>query len=214
MTKRTVKDLNDVVQSEEDYSYDAAGNLTAAPNGSFAYDVNNRLTVFNGDPMSYDLDGNLLSATIGNTSVSFTYDSSNRLLSAGGNTYTYNAEGLRIRNLCGTDTTTYTYDTNAKLNRLLYRVKNETVTKYVYGLGLIGEETQSAFKTYHFDSRGSTVAITDASGTVTDTFAYDAYGNLLSRMGTSEIIFGYCGKYGIITDENGLAYMRARYYRF
>ncbi len=131
MTKRIVKDLNNVVQSEQNYSYDAAGNLTDAPNSCFAYDTNNRLTVFNGGPVSYDLDGNLLSATIGNTLVSFTYDSSNRLLSAGGNTYTYNAEGLRIQNLYGTDTTTYTHDTNAKLSRLLYRVKNGTVTKYV-----------------------------------------------------------------------------------
>ncbi len=56
------------------------------------------------------------------------------------------------------------------------------------------------------------MAITDASGTVTDTFAYDAYGNLLLRTGTSEIIFGFCGKHGIVTDENGLIYMRARYY--
>ena len=36
-------------------------------------------------------------------------------------------------------------------------------TKYVYDKGLIGEEVSGAFKTYHFDYRGSTIAITDAS---------------------------------------------------
>jgi RHS repeat-associated protein len=77
---------------------------------------------------------------------------------------------------------------------------------------LIGEEVGSAFKTYHFDCRGSTIAITDTSGNITDTFAYDTYGKLISRTGTSEIIFGYNGRDGVVTDDNGLIYMRARYY--
>ena len=85
-------------------------------------------------------------------------------------------------------------------------------TKYVYDKGLIGEEVSGAFKTYHFDCRGSTIAITDASGTITDTFAYDTYGKLLSRTGTNSVIFGYNGRDGVITDANGLIYMRARYY--
>ena len=87
-----------------------------------------------------------------------------------------------------------------------------TVTKYVYGRGLIGEETGSEFKTYHFDCRGSTVAITDISGNITDTFEYDTYGRLTTRTGSTPIIFGYNGRDGVITDKTGLIYMRARYY--
>ena len=86
------------------------------------------------------------------------------------------------------------------------------ITKYVYGIGLIGEETSGSFKTYHFDYRGSTAAITDINGNVTDTFEYDTYGNLISRTGTSAVIFLYNGRDGVVTDENGLIYMRARYY--
>ena len=86
------------------------------------------------------------------------------------------------------------------------------ITKYVYGIGLIGEETSGSFKTYHFDYRGSTAAITDINGNVTDTFEYDTYGNLISRTGTSAIIFLYNGRDGVVTDSNGLIYMRARYY--
>ena len=63
-----------------------------------------------------------------------------------------------------------------------------------------------------FDNRGSTIAITDMNGTVTDTFAYDTYGKCISRTGTSTVIFGYNGRDGVITDRNGLIYMRARYY--
>ena len=96
MTKRTTKDLDDNIISEESFTYDAAGNITDAPDTCFAYDTNNRLTVFCGQNVSYDPDGNMLS----NGSLSCTYDSANRLVSAGGHTYTYNAEDVRIRNLC------------------------------------------------------------------------------------------------------------------
>lgn len=209
VTSRTVKKLiDDSVVSTETFAYDTAGNITSAPDSSFQYDTNNRLVVFNGNFVSYDMDGNMLS----NGSLSCTFDSANRLISAGGHTYTYDASDVRIRNLCADEDTTYTYDIHAKLSRLLCKNTNSVVTKYVYGRGLIGEEVSGAFKTYHFDSRGSTIAITDASGNITDTFAYDTYGKLISRTGTSNVIFGYNGRDGVVTDKNGLIYMRARYY--
>ncbi len=43
-------------------------------------------------------------------------------------------------------------------------------------------------------------------------FAYDTYGKLISRTGTSKVIFGYNGRDGVVTEDNGLIYMRARYY--
>ena len=52
----------------------------------------------------------------------------------------------------------------------------------------------------------------DNSGNVTDTFTYDTYGKLLKRTGTSDVVFGYNGRDGVVTEENGLIYMRARYY--
>ena len=209
VTTRIIRRTSDnSIISTESFSYDAAGNVTSAPDSSFQYDTNNRLISFNGNAVSYDLDGNMLS----NGSLTCTYDSANRLVSASGHTYTYNAEDVRIRNLCADEDTTYTYNTNAKLSMLLMKTTNGVVTKYVYGKGLIGEEVSGAFKTYHFDCRGSTIAITDTSGNITDTFAYDTYGKLISRTGISEIIFGYNGRDGVVTDDNGLIYMRARYY--
>ena len=209
VTARTVKKLSDnSVVSTETFNYDAAGNVTSAPDSSFQYDTNNRLISFNGNTVSYDLDGNMLS----NGSLACTYDSGNRLITAGGHTYTYNAEDVRIRNLSSDEDTTYTYNTNAKLSMLLMKTTDGVVTKYVYGKGLIGEEVNNTFKTYHFDCRGSTIAITDASGNITDTFAYDTYGKLLTRTGINTVIFGYNGRDGIVTDDNGLIYMRARYY--
>ena len=62
VTARTVKKLSDnSVVSTETFNYDAAGNVTSAPDSSFQYDTNNRLISFNGNTVSYDLDGNMLS---------------------------------------------------------------------------------------------------------------------------------------------------------
>ena len=208
MTNRTVKNACDEIVTSENYTYDAAGNITDAPNDCFQYDTNNRLVVFDGSTVSYDMDGNMLSGGC----ISCEYDSGNRLIKAGGHSYTYNAEDVRIRNLCSDADTVYTYNTNAKLSQLLQKTTNGITTKYVYGLGLIGEEKNGEFKTYHFDFRGSTVAITDSCGNITDTFKYDTYGRLESRTGNSFVIFGYNGRDGVVTDRNGLLYMRARYY--
>ena len=175
---------------------------------TFVYDDSNRLVEYNGQAVTYDLDGNMLSAN----GMALTYDSANRLLSANGNTYTYDVENTRVKNLCNGVETSYTYNTNAELSQLLVKTTGSTTTKYVYGNSLIGEESNNIFKTYHFDYRGSTVAITDSTGTVIDTFAYDSYGNVISRTGTTDAIFLYNGEYGVITDSNGLLYMRARYY--
>ena len=164
--------------------------------------------MYNGFEVTYDMDGNMVS----NSESVFDYDSSNRLVRMDGHFYTYNAEDVRIKCVCDDKETTYTYNTNCKLSQLLTKTTNGVVTKYVYGLGLIGEEASNTFRTYHFDFRGSTVAVTDASGTVTDTFAYDTYGKCIARTGTSDIIFGYNGRDGVVTDTNGLCYMRARYY--
>ena len=95
---------------------------------------------------------------------------------------------------------------------MLQKTTNGITTKYIYGLGLLGEEKEGCFKTYHFDYRGSTVAITDECGNITDTFKYDTYGKLISRTGNSFVILGYNGRDGVVTDRNGLLYMRARYY--
>jgi|GEM_PF-2227018 len=68
------------------------------------------------------------------------------------------------------------------------------------------------YRVYHYDYRGSVVAVTDINGTVTDTIRYNAYGSVYARTGSANLIFGYNGRDGVLTDPNGLLYMRARYY--
>jgi len=92
-------------------------------------------------------------------------------------------------------------------------VKEESGVKtfYVYGLGLLGEEKEGEYRSYHFDFRGSTVAITDRTGKVVERFQYGPYGELLK--GEAAVTpFLFNGKYGVMSDGNGLYYMRARFY--
>ncbi|MCI8668504.1 MAG: hypothetical protein HFI34_03095 [Lachnospiraceae bacterium] len=64
---------------------------------------------------------------------------------------------------------------------------------------------------YHFNNIGSTSAVTDIEGTIDHVYTYGTYGELLSGE-TKDIRFMYNGRYGVDMEENGLYYMRARYY--
>lgn len=99
--------------------------------------------------MQYAAEGHVISAYLNGNELSFAYDSANRLISAGQNSYTYNVEDVRVRNLCGESETTYAYNTNGRLSQLLVKTTDGVITKYVYGIGLIGEKTSGSFKTYH-----------------------------------------------------------------
>lgn len=202
---------------EENYSYDDSGNIisfvVSDTENTMVYDANNRLISYNGHEITYDSDGNMISGFIGNDAISLMYDSGNRLVNAGGSQYTYDVENNRITSLYSTNQKSYTYDTTSSLSRLLVTEDQlGNMTKYVYGLGLIRQEDTSGFKTYHYDYRGSTAVITDEYGNVIDTFEYDTYGKLTARTGNTDTPFQYNGRDGAMTDENGLLYMRARYY--
>lgn len=86
--------------------------------------------------------------------------------------------------------TDYTIDTNAVLSQVL--IANDSVgsTYYVYGLGLIGQENpDGTYQTYHYDLRGSTVALTDESGNITDRFQYGLYGEMVRHEGDTDTPF-------------------------
>ena len=178
------------------------------------YDVLDRLSIYNGNNPAFDLDGNLTSCTLGGSVVSFAYDSGNRLTQAGTTAYTYDVNDNRIALAVSNSKTQYAYENvAAKLSQLLVRTNPDgSQTFYVYGLGLIGQQDPTGYSVYHYDFRGSTVALTNSSGAVTDRFTYGAYGELLTHTGSSDTPFLYNGRDGVLTDANGLYYMRARYY--
>ena len=206
-----------------DYGYDLAGQLTSEAlnpvnlpglTGAIeTFDRDNRLLTHNGAAATFDADGNLLSLASGLTPSAYTYDARNRLTGAGGITYSYDAENRRVALTGSTGTTHYAINPNAPLDQVLVRTAPDgTKTYYVYGLGLLHEETGGVARYYHCDRRGDTVMLTDASGNVTDRASYGVYGDVLSRTGTTNTPFLFNGCYGVQTDANGLYYLRARYY--
>jgi RHS repeat-associated protein len=70
-------------------------------------------------------------------------------------------------------------------------------------------------KLYHYDLRGSTLALTDlATHAITDKYAYTPYGAVREDSGneTPENPFTYNGRDGVVDDGTGLYFMRTRYY--
>lgn len=214
VTSRQVKDSSEKVIANNTYDYDAAGNITSSGTTGMIYDNQNRLTTCSGSSITYDEDGNMTSNVVSGSAMNFTYDSRNRLMEAGDLAYAYDADNNRISSSLNGNTTNYVYDTQGSLSRLLMSTDaNGNNTYYVYGIGLIGSQEESGnYSIYHYDYRGSTTAITDMSGTVTDRYTYGTYGNLESHTGSSTTPFLYNGRDGVMTDLNGLYYLRTRYY--
>ena len=89
----------------------------------------------------------------------------------------------------------------------------KTVTsKYIYGKGLLAMVTSSGRYCYHFNGTGSTVAITDMTQAVVNSYAYDPFGEIVDQQETITQPFKFVGQYGVMAEPNGLYYMRARYY--
>ncbi|WP_254612969.1 RHS repeat-associated core domain-containing protein [Brevibacillus sp. HB1.1] len=203
------------------YTYDQGGNITAiGDSGSslataMTYAKDNRLDTVDGQHVQYDEDGNLLLLPGKQQSETYAYDARNRLVRAGQARYTYDAEYVRTSMTWNGKTTRYVVDQNADLTQVLMELEESGAAKayYVYGLGLIGrEDAQGDYLSYHADTRGSTTLLTDEHGRVTDRYTYGLYGELEEHEGRTKQPFCYNGRDGVMTDPNGLYYMRARYY--
>jgi RHS repeat-associated protein len=213
----------DTFSNQVSCAYDAATNLLseadqfttpASASNQFTgtYDHDNRLLTSSSQAVSFDADGNLLSLP-GGAPASYGYDARGRLISADALGYSYNSEGIRTAVTDATGTTQFTVNPNAELSQVLVRTApNGTVTDYVYGIGLVYEDTGGSGRYYHYDRRGNTVALTDGSGSLLGQASYGIYGQILSTVGLTNSPFLFNGLYGVMTDSNGLYYHRARYY--
>jgi RHS repeat-associated protein len=213
------------------FSYDAAGQVSnkfTAPAGhpwtdpafTGTCDDDNRLLTANGGAVVHDADGNMTSGPITATSGTqmLVYNARNQLTSAVGITYSYDAEGRRRTMVQGANTTRYTIDPNGPLSRLLVKHNPDgTKTYYVFGLGLlydaskIGASAETTI-THHYDQVGSTVIRTDGTGNDVGRAEYSPYGQITWQTGNMVTPFLYNGKFGVMTDANGLLHMRARFY--
>jgi len=139
-------------------------------------------------------------------------------MNGGAVTMIYDAFGNRVAKKVGNVTTTYLVEDDVNPTGLP-QVFEESVNgvlqrTYTYGLQRISENQQiqgtwtPSF--YGYDGFGSVRQLTSLAGGVTDTYNYDAFGNLLSSPGPTPNNYLYRGEQ-YDTDLN-LYYLRARYY--
>ena len=195
----------------------------APPLRSMTYNSDNELATFQGPTMgspqsvTENADGNLTYGPLTNdTFATYMYDVRNRLTNAAGVVNVYDAANNRIAQTYGTNSVEYIVSPNAAVPQVLERIKNGVTTYYVYGPGLLYQITEAPTGTntvtYHYDYRGSTIALTGDNGLATDRIEYSLYGTTTYRAGTNDTPFLFAGSYGVQSDPDGLLYMRARYY--
>ncbi len=219
------------------YGYDPVGNrlsrnstLPTLLSQSFTFDANDRL---NTD--QYDANGNTVVGRVSPSAppVSDAYDFENHLIhrtNPGGSTVDirYDGDGNRVSKTVTTATnSTTTYYVVDDLNPSGYaqvleelsilNPQSSTVVVtavYTYGHTLISQDRLDGAiwctSFYGYDGHNNVRYLTDVNGTVTDTYDYDAFGNLTAASGATMNSYLFTGEQ--YDADLGLYYLRARYH--
>jgi len=201
------------------YAYDLVGRRTEI-GGSFArlnlppalanatYNAGNRLTQWNSTALTYDANGNLLTEG----TRTYSWDARNRLEAIGGSTaasFTYDALNRRTGRVVNGAATTSLYDGIHAVQELT----NGVVTaNLLFGPGvdeLLMRTDADGVHTAWADALGSVIALTDGSGAITTTYAYEPFGTTTAAGATSANVSQFTGR---DNDRTGLYQLRARYY--
>ncbi|HEX7048139.1 MAG TPA: RHS repeat-associated core domain-containing protein, partial [Gammaproteobacteria bacterium] len=224
-----------------DYAFDPSGQIVqktrsggiAVPETPFVatYGDDNQMLTFDGHPLTYDDNGNLIERETDTGRLVYEYNSDNRLIryeryegqetqSAVSATYAYDKDGRRIKKAitdeAGTAETHFTWDGTRLIAE---RDENGNLLKsYRYGLGFAPTQVIDANGIYdvHVDHLDTPQTLTDQNGNVVWKADYTAYGSAAvdedpDGDGTN-ITFNirFPGQY--FDAESGLHYNFHRYY--
>jgi RHS repeat-associated protein len=231
-TEAVTGSIQDGKNGNVSYGYDNVGNrlsrtssLAGIPNQTFSYDANDRL---NGD--QYDANGNTRIGTTSQPLNSSTpqqvlgtdsYDSENRLTQRNGSngnvTLLYDGDGNRVQQIVNGQTTSYLVDDRNLTGyaQVVEEIVNGAVNHtYTYGHDLISQDqVDPATNSWHasfyaYDGHGNVRFLTNESGQVTDTYVYDAFGTMITAVGTTNNRYLYTGEQ--FDPTLGLYNLRAR----
>ena len=208
------------------YAYDNVSNRTLknvdGVETTYVYNELNQLVSEDGTTYEYDNAGNLVRVVGAGKTALYVYNADNKLVKAtvqqGNNvvveTYTYDYAGNRT-----SKTTTinnhvekvYYLNDNSSLTNVLveYSANGDEICYYTIGADLVSQEINGKVYAYLYDGHGTVRALANESGKLTDTYTYDAFGNLLNSTGTTANNYRYCGEQ--FDSTTGLYYLRARY---
>jgi RHS repeat-associated protein len=155
----------------------------------------------------------MISKVEGSNFWRYGYDSENRLVSASTRKttvrYRYDALGRRVQRytIGGRENTKFIYDGQD----VLVDDNSGTLTKYINGAGIdnkLRAQTGSTVNYFLADHLGSTNGLTDASGNLTASTSYDAFGNATNANLPTR--YQFTGRE--YDNFTGLHYYRARFY--
>jgi len=171
--------------------------------------VVDQLTAAGNTAYSYDLNGNQLASTSGNTLAYNSQDQTTSITPSGGSAIplTYTGPGQAERT--GNSSTSYQYD-GTGLSAVATSAGTTAITNAPDG-ALVSERVPGRGTYYYlFDGLGSVVGVTDSSGNVVNTYSYDPYGNSTSKSEQVPNPFQFTG--ALLDSSTGLYKMGERYY--
>ncbi|NEP58533.1 MAG: RHS repeat-associated core domain-containing protein, partial [Symploca sp. SIO2G7] len=209
------------------YAYDEVGNRLSREDSEegvtlYTYDDNDRLLTATTDGVetshAYDDNGNTVSKTTGSETVNYQWNAENRLIAADTDgdgtvdvTNQYDANGIRVSQTVNGEETQFLIDGNRPYAQVVeeYTPGGVITVSYVHGHDLISQDRDGEQSFYHVDGLGSTRALSEGDGVVSDRYIYDAFGQVLTRVGDTDNSYLFAGEQ---RDGNlGLDYLRARY---
>jgi RHS repeat-associated protein len=222
LTSETVND-----GTSRSYVHDAVGNRlsmtvcvdTDCETTSYTYNLNNQLlTAATGAEVTqyfYDSSGNTVEKSGGGSLVTYEYDAQNRLVEVDSGDrvveFGYDADGARVEKVVDGEAVRYLLDTNRRYHQVLEEqdASGALMASYTMGHQRVSMRREGTQVFYLYDGLGSVTGLADSMGTVTDTYTYEAFGQMLTSGGDFDNPYGYTGEYR--DAETGLLYLRARY---
>lgn len=182
------------------------------------YDNANHIETFGNLTYEDDENGNITGIT-GAADYDFHWDTADQMiqLDSAGSTwvqYTYDGLGHRRQAIRNGTTTRYVLDILGMSKVLMETDGNDTpVYYYIHGLGQIARvDALGNYHYYHYDYRGSTIAMTDENEATTHQYQYGPYGETLQSTEADFNAYRYVGAFGVQYEKEDIYFMRARYY--
>ena len=220
-TYDAIYQLTQVVQganTTESYTYDPVGNrLSSLGVSPYNNNVSNELTSTPTTTYTYDNDGNTLTKVVGSNTTSYSWDFENRLSSvtlpgSGGTVaFKYDPLGRRIYKSSSSTTSIYAYDGDNLVEET--NAAGAVVARYSDGLNIdepLAMLRSAATSYYNADGLGTVTSLSNAAGSLAQTYTFDSFGKQTGSSGSLVNPFQYTGRES--DPETSLYYYRARYY--
>jgi YD repeat-containing protein len=177
------------------YSYNSANELTSSTAGSYTYDNNgNTLTDATGKSYAWDFENRLTQVSVPQTGGGST------LL-----TFKYDPFGRRIQKSDPSGTTNYLYDRINSIEEL--DPSGAVVSRYAQATGIdepLADVRSGMTNFYDADGVNSITSLTNANGSLVQTYIFDSFGIQTASSGSLVNPFQYTGREA--DSETGLYY--------